>query len=211
MLALRRVFHMICSHSLSLQKEHEESVSALKQQVEAERTRRASVAGPSDAAALQLQLTHVLAEVSALQQQLKERENSLKLKTAELEAGASQPGPAAAAAASDSAPSIAAVRDERDRAVAALAAQSQAWNAEKEELKRQLEDMKLSYTAKLEAVTKITPGNPGDEALAAKLEGMDSVLKDSIRKGDLRGAAVDLVGKVLGARFKRAFALSWRQ
>jgi hypothetical protein len=86
--------------------------------------------------------------------------------------------------------------EERDRAVAALAAQTQAWNAEKEQLKKKLQDMKADFNAKLEAAAGVPPGGPAHDALAAKLQSIDSVLKDSIRKGDLRGAAVDQVGKV---------------
>jgi len=175
-----------------LQKEHEESVAALKSQLEAERTRKASLSGPDDNASLQAKLSQALAEVSSLQQQLKASESSLQSKKAQLDAGA---GPAAAAAAGDT-PLTQAVIEERDRAVAALAAQTQAWNAEKEQLKKKLQDMKADFNAKLEAAAGVTPGGPAHDALVAKLQSIDSVLKDSIRKGDLRGAAVDQVGKV---------------
>lgn len=174
-----------------LQKEHEESVAALKSQLEAERTRKASLSVPDDSASLQAKLAQALAEVSSLQQQLKASESTLQSKKAELDAGAG----AAAAAAGDT-PSTKAVAGERDRAVAALAAQTQAWNAEKEQLKKQLQDMKADFNAKLEAAASVTPGGPEHDALAAKLQSIDSALKDSIRKGDLRGTAVEQVGKV---------------
>jgi predicted RNase H-like nuclease (RuvC/YqgF family) len=186
--------------SVCLQKEHEESVAFLKQQVEVERKRRASVAVSDDIAPLQAQLAQVMAEVSSLQQQLKEAENSLRAKTAELDAGVKSAG-AAAGAAGDSAQSTQNVREERDRAVADLTSRTQAWNAEKEQLKNQLEHMKADFNAKLAAAAKVTPGNPADEALALKAQSLDSLLRECIKKGELRGAAVNEVGKVcLGPR-----------
>jgi predicted RNase H-like nuclease (RuvC/YqgF family) len=181
--------------SVCLQKEHEESVAALKQQVEVERARRASVAVSDDIAPLQAQLAQVMAEVSSLQQQLKEAENSLRAKTAELDAGVKSAG-AAAGAAGDSAQSTQNVREERDRAVADLTSRTQAWNAEKEQLKNQLENMKAGFNAKLAAAANVTPGNPADEALALKAKSLDSLLRECIKKGELRGAAVNEVGKV---------------
>lgn len=172
----------------------------MKQQVEVERKRRASVAVSDDIAPLQAQLAQVMAEVSSLQQQLKEAENSLRAKTAELDAGVKSAG-AAAGAAGDGAQSTQNVREERDRAVADLTSRTQAWNAEKEQLKNQLEHMKADFNAKLAAAAKVTPGNPADEALALKAQSLDSLLRECIKKGELRGAAVNEVGKVcLGPR-----------
>ena len=181
---------MLCSH-IFVQKEHEESVQALKMELERQSGSQNSVGGE----ALQAQLAQVLAEVSLLKQQLQQSESSFQKIKASHDAecaskGAGIPSVPNASIATDSAV------EERDRAVANLTAQAQAWNLEKDELKKRLEEMKADFSVKLAAASKVTPGGPAAANAGSTLQKVDAALRECIKKGELRGAAVEQVGKV---------------
>jgi hypothetical protein len=174
-----------------VQKEHDETVKALKMQLELETSSQKSGGGE----ALQSQLSQALDEVRLLKQQLQQRENSFQAITARYDAecaskGAGIPSDPNAGIATQSA------MEERDRAVANLAAQAQAWNVEKEELKKRLEEMKSDFSAKIAAASKVTPGGPAATDAGSTLQKVDAALRECIKKGELRGAAVEQVGKV---------------
>jgi hypothetical protein len=182
---------------LLLQREHEESVNALKMQLEtSSKTQNSSSSGQSEA--LQAQLAEALTEVKSLKEQLQSSKTASNALQAQHAAGSAKNVGSNASGPGDDVTQIAV---ERDRAIANLASQSQAWNVEKEDLKKQLEKMKSDFNAKLAAAEKspVTTGNPADAEVASKLQKLDAILKDSIKNGDLRGAAVDQVGKVNGS------------
>ena len=193
-----------CSNSFFLQKEHEESLLSLKKQLE-----DASLASVSrgqvgaESETVQLKLTEALAEVSCLKSKLESVQNAhqdievkleaVKKSKADLEmAAASAAGPDAVKALAEKQ----AICDERDRAVAKLASQTQAWSVEREQLKKDLEQTKSDFELKLAAASKATTTAGADAELAARLDKLDSILKASIKTGDLRGNAVTEVGKV---------------
>jgi hypothetical protein len=175
------------------QKEHEESVKALKLQLEtSSKPQDASSSAQSEA--LQAQLAQALAEVGSLKEQLQSSQTASNAMKAQQATAA----PPVASNAASPGGDVAQITVERDRAIANLASQSQAWNVEKEDLKKQLEKMKSDFSAKLAAADKTsgTPGGPADAESASRLQKLDAILKESIKNGDLRGAAVDQVGKV---------------
>ncbi len=178
------------------QKEHEESVKALKLQLETSSKPQdaSSSAQNVQSEALQAQLAQALAEVGSLKEQLQASQTASNAMKAQQAAAA----PPDASNTTNPGGDVAQVTIERDRAIANLASQSQAWNVEKEDLKKQLEKMKSDFSAKLAAADKPsgTPGGPADAELASRLQKLDAILKESIKNGDLRGAAVDQVGKV---------------
>ncbi len=145
---------------------------------------------------LKAQLADALVEVSSLKQQLESSQSSLealkKSQHASEMAVASAAGPDAVKILAEKQSVI----DERDRAVTKLTSQTQAWNVEREQLKKEIADTKSSLESKLAAAGKVTPGGGADSELASKLEKLDSILKASIKTGDLRGVAVAEVGRV---------------
>jgi DNA repair exonuclease SbcCD ATPase subunit len=179
------------------QKEHEESVKALKLQLETSSKPQdaSSSAQNAQSEALQAQLAQALAEVGSLKEQLQASQTASNAMKAQQATAAAPPVASNAAAPGGD---VAQITVERDRAIANLASQSQAWNVEKEDLKKQLEKMKSDFSAKLAAADKPsgTPGGPADAESASRLQKLDAILKESIKNGDLRGAAVDQVGKV---------------
>ncbi len=165
--------------------------------------------GASDSVRTELDQSH--AELSALKAKLQSVQTSHQELEATLEAMKKSKDEiemnAAAAAGPDAVKALAekqALLDERDRAITKLASQTQAWNVEREQLKKEFEQQKSVYESKLAALSKDTPHDsavtPGGSAtnseLASKLEKLDSVLKASIKTGDLRGSAVAEVGRV---------------
>jgi hypothetical protein len=152
---------------------------------------------------IKVKLTEALAEVSSLKSQLQSVQSSHQDVEAKLEAmkksKADVEMAAAAAAGPDAVKALAekqALCDERDRAVTKLSSQTQAWSVEREQLKKDLEEAKSTFESKLAAASKVTPVG-ADPELAAKLDKLDSILKASIKTGDLRGNAVAEVGKVI--------------
>ncbi len=159
-------------------------------------------ASGSEVESLRTKLTEALAEVSSLKSKLQAVESSHQDVEAKLEAMkksmADAEMAAAAAAGPDAVKALAekqALCDERDRAVAKLASQTQAWNVEREQLKKDIEQTKSAFESKLAAASPVTPTGT-DPELAAKFDKLDSILKASIKTGDLRGSAVAEVGKV---------------
>ena len=190
-------FSSFAKFVLLSQKEHEESVKALKLQLETSSKAQDSSSSVQNvqSEALQSQLAQALAEVGSLKEQLQASQAaSNAMKARDATESAKSVASNAAAPGGD----VAQITVERDRAIANLASQSQAWNVEKEDLKKQLEKMKSDFSAKLTAAEKpsSTPGGPADAESASKLQKLDAILKESIKNGDLRGAAVDQVGKV---------------
>jgi hypothetical protein len=173
-----------------MQKEHEESVNALKLQLEQQSATRVA---PDDEA-LREQLSQARAEVRLLKEQLQSTELCLKTKKAEYDAESARS--TAAAPCRDVHGEIQASVEARDGALAELTSQTHAWNAEKEQLKQKLENMKSDFDSKIAAAAKATPGGPADANMSSILQKVDSALKTSIMKGELRGAAVAQVGKV---------------
>jgi hypothetical protein len=175
----------------------------LKKQLEqASGSGSAAAAGPSVNESQKAELAEALAEISALKAKLQSAQSSQQEVEAKLEAMKKSKDEiemnAAAAAGPDAVKALAekqTILDERDRAVTNLASQTQAWNVEREQLKKEFEQTKSALELKLAAASKVTPGNTDSET-ASKLEKLDSVLKESIKTGDLRGSAVAEVGKV---------------
>ena len=173
-----------------MQKEHEESVKALKLQLEQQSS---ALVSPGDEA-LREQLSQARAEVRLLKEQLQSTELHLKTKKADYDAESARG--TATAPGRDVHGEIQASVEARDRALAELTSQTQAWNAEKEQLKQKLENMKSDFNSKIAAAAKATPGGAADANMSSTLQKVDSALKTSIMKGELRGAAVAQVGKV---------------
>ena len=182
--------HFSCTLcSPHLQKEHEESLINLKKQLSSQ-----TESGAVDES-LKVQLAEALAEISSLKQQLISSQSSHKVVDAQLEALKKSQQASELAAASAAGPDVVKILaekqeafNERDRAVTKLTSQTQAWNVEREQLKKEMTDMKSAIAG------KVTPGGGAESEL--KLEKLDSILKASIKTGDLRGAAVAEVGKV---------------
>ena len=195
-------YHLRTYCSPYLQKEHEESLLNLKKQLSSQ-----SESGAADDT-LKVQLADALVEVSSLKQQLESSQSSLealkKSQYASEMAVASAAGPDAIKILAEKQSVI----DERDRAVTKLTSQTQAWNVEREQLKKEIADTKSSLESKLAAAGKVTPGGGADSELASKLEKLDSILKASIKTGDLRGVAVAEVGRVR-IIFQLKFLLSY--
>jgi hypothetical protein len=174
----------------------------LKKQLE----RSSSFSSQADASAsdsLKIELDQALAEVSALKTKLQSIQSLHQEVEAKLEGMKKAKDEielnAASAAGPDAVKALAekqALLDERDRAVTKLASQTQAWNVEREQLKKEFEQTKSVLESKLAEASKITPGVVSDSEFASKLEKLDSILKSSIKTGDLRGAAVAEVGRV---------------
>lgn len=170
-----------------------------------------AAAVPSVNESQQAELAEALAELSALKAKLQSAQSSQQEVEAKLEAMKKSRDElemnAAAAAGPDAVKALAekqAILDERDRAVTNLASQTQAWNVEREQLKKEFEQTKSALELKLAAASKVTPGNTLDSEMASKLEKLDSILKESIKTGDLRGSAVAEVGKVDDCTFMSA-------
>ncbi len=186
-----------------MQKEHEESLLSLKKQLaDAALASASQSTSGTEIESINIKLAEALAEVSSLKSQLQSVQSSHQEVESKLEAlkksKADVEMAAAAAAGPDAVKALAekqALCDERDRAVAKLASQTQAWSVEREQLKKDLEQAKSAFESKLAAASKATPVG-ADPELAAKLDKLDSILKASIKTGDLRGSAVAEVGKV---------------
>jgi hypothetical protein len=162
-----------------------------------------SQAETSASGSVKIELDQALAEVSALKTKLQSVQSShqeVEAKLVELKKSKDEMElNAASAAGPDAVKALAekqALLDERDRAVTKLASQTQAWNVEREQLKKEFEQTKSVLESKLAEASKITPGIVLDSEVASKLEKLDNILKSSIKTGDLRGGAVAEVGRV---------------